>query len=143
MTDPEPEGAGPYPNPFEGVTECIAHSAHIPLDDGQVDCDWCRAELEAKEKVLEALLSDASGLEADIDAMGAGISPVAALGARLSLLIDVVFKDPRQRMHFEAEYLRRVKEQLEEAKRQVMRAKLQAGVAPFDLKNLKGNSHRG
>ncbi len=112
-----------YPNPFEHVTDCAVHAAHF--DD---DCEFCKAEVAAKMTIVLQKQDANADLVKQINKMGAAIPAENFLNTRLELLIDVIFgKDQRQRLHFEAEYHRQVRDGLVDLRQDVARAKLKAG----------------
>lgn len=108
---------------FAGVTDCVVH-----ITASEEDCDHCQAELKAKGiKLNDMVMANTLRLQ-NFQTQGVQVDPMNFLAAKLELLIEVIIRDPRSLVHFEAEYQRRVSEGLEGMKAEITKAKLTQGV---------------
>ena len=99
---------------WAGVTPCAAHQPNI-----DPDCDHCKAEITAREAVMDQLQAEGETRSKGLGVKGVALPREVFQYIRMDLMIEAAFQDPRQRLLFEGEYGRRVCEMLKEAHREV------------------------
>lgn len=119
-------------DPFAGITECAIHARS--MDE---DCEYCKAEFDAKNKISEHFATLAQAGIKDLMMAGVRMPDGMVLGIRLELLIESILQD-RMRLHFEVEAGRRLVGMINEAKKDVTRAKLTGHPASKGLQVVTG-----
>lgn len=89
---------------WEGIEKCTQHQ---PLTNP--DCATCSGEVEARSAAIGKMQEEATQILQSIAQQGGPpLPPTLVLEAKIEVLLDSLFTDPRQRLEYEGEVGRRV-----------------------------------
>lgn len=95
-------------------TDCVAHPQHT-----DTDCDYCEAELDAKNKVMKQMERELMLLDKQLlQIVGIPFLATAPVvqATKIDVLVDMILSDPKHRMAYELNYGQRMKSVMMEAK---------------------------
>lgn len=107
-------------------TDCVAHP--MAFDS---DCEYCDAELTAKQAVLAGINKDCQVLDQKLAALTGtpflAVAP-AVPHVKIDTLVQMILNDPRFRMAYELNVMNRLREIMQETETHLMRQRLLQGV---------------
>lgn len=94
---------------WASVIPCEDHPMGVEFAPNEwAGCDGCQAEQTARSAVIDQMQAEASERVAGLAQQGAQMPPWVMLEARIDVLLDTVFRDPRNRTLYEGEVGRRI-----------------------------------